>query len=61
MGREYKIVFVGSMGSGKTTAIRNINQSAVPNLHIDRNEIVDVLMYVLLHGVAPINVRARSR
>jgi signal recognition particle receptor subunit beta len=28
MAREYKIIFVGSMGSGKTTAIRNISDVA---------------------------------
>jgi signal recognition particle receptor subunit beta len=37
MGREYKIVFVGSMGSGKTTAIRNISDVAPISTDVDNS------------------------
>jgi signal recognition particle receptor subunit beta len=37
MATEYKIVFVGSMGSGKTTAIRNISDSAPVSTDVDNS------------------------
>jgi signal recognition particle receptor subunit beta len=37
MAREYKIVFVGSMGSGKTTAIRNISDVAPISTEVDNS------------------------
>jgi signal recognition particle receptor subunit beta len=37
MAREYKIIFVGSMGSGKTTAIRNISDVAPVSTEVDNS------------------------
>jgi uncharacterized protein len=37
MAREYKIIFVGSMGSGKTTAIRNISDAAPVSTDVDNS------------------------
>jgi uncharacterized protein len=37
MPREYKIIFVGSMGSGKTTAIRNISDVAPVSTEVDNS------------------------
>ena len=37
MAREYKIIFVGSMGSGKTTAIRNISDAAPVSTEVDNS------------------------
>jgi hypothetical protein len=44
--------------SGATTkspARRKINQSALANVYVYGDEVADVLMDVLLHGVAPID------
>jgi uncharacterized protein len=37
MPREYKIVFVGSMGAGKTTAIRNISDAPPVSTEVDNS------------------------
>lgn len=37
MPREYKIIFVGSMGSGKTTAIRNVSDVAPISTDVDNS------------------------
>lgn len=37
MPREHKIVFVGSMGSGKTTAIRNVSDTAPVSTEVDNS------------------------
>jgi signal recognition particle receptor subunit beta len=41
MAREYKIIFVGSMGSGKTTAIRNISDAAPVSTEVDNSARVE--------------------
>jgi uncharacterized protein len=37
MPREHKVVFVGSMGAGKTTAIRNVSDTAPVSTEVDNS------------------------